>query len=333
MPAPWFSATVDGLTPVLGVSYVSSAPVTSQRGVDDSEIVNAGVDGEVCPVRDSGSAGFSFRLESPTVSAPELRLVGASSANRLRMTKLTPGSSGTTYQFQYWTGSAWVAIGSSFSLASSLVWYHLRVEWSGYGTSSGSVSYRIFLDGGEAVIASGSITGLNFTGLTGIVQAAWRALRGGQPSRVSNVFLVDNGGDSSYVYNTVANANGADADGTGDFNSINGPTGTTYDSTFISLPASGNRRSVKNTTNRNYNSRTVRAVSVNCRLRRGATGPTQVRVYLTIGGTRYYHPTTLTLGTAFQSYCMVWETDPSTSAPWTLTNAQAASLEWGWEVV
>lgn len=332
MPEPWFASTLDGLTPVLGPFTNTSGTVTTQRGVGDQSIRNGGADGPVLPVRTSGSAGWSFRLDISSVSSPEFNLFGASSANRIRLTKLTPGSDGTTYQFQYWTGSAWVAIGANINLSLSNLYYQVRVEWSGYGTASGSISYRIFMDGGEGVVASGSVTGLNFTSLTGIVQFSWRALRGGQPTRISACFIADNGGDSSYVYTTVANDNGSDTEGTGDFNSVN-TLGGAYDATFISLPTSGLRRSIRNSANRNYDNRVVRAVAVNVRLRRGSTGPTQARVYLTIGGTRYYHPTTLSLGTAFQSYCMVWETDPSTSAAWSLTNAQASSLEWGVEAV
>lgn len=330
MPAPWFASTLDAMVPI-GISQVTTGPITSARGVQNPQAAGAGAQSPILDTRDTGVAGFAFRNQIANTSEARVELLGASDSNRIRLVKTTPNGASIEYRVEYWTGSAWVLIGSVFNIA-SLTWYQARFEWSGYGTSSGSVSFRIFVDAGEAPIASGSATGLDFTGLTGIVRIRFTDPRGGQPSQFSAAFVADDNGDSSYVYTSVANANGADTGGTGDFNSIN-TTGGAYDSTFISLGTSGLRRSVKNTANRNYDNRTVRAVAVNARLRRGATGPSQARVYLTIGGTRYYHPTTLSLTTSFEPYCMVWETDPSTSSAWTLTNAQAASLEWGIEAV
>jgi hypothetical protein len=332
MPAPWFASTIDAMTPIGFVDVNNGGPVTSSRGVLSSTAL-AGAQSPVLPNRDAGSAGFSIRGEDTLVSEGKVELLGSTDSDRIRLWKTSPGVFGTEYRVEYWDGSAWVVIGSPFEIDLNFTWYQVRIEWSGYGTSSGSVSYRVFLDAGESLISSGSASGLNFTSLTGIVRMRYLETFGTvYPSLFSTAFVADDNGDSSYVYTSVADDDGADTGGTGDFNSINS-TGSTYDSTFISLPVSGDRRSVKNTVARDYDNRTVRAVSVNVRLRRGATGPTDADVYLTIGGVRYYHPTTLTLTTSFESYCMVWETDPSTSAAWSLTNAQAASLEWGVEAV
>lgn len=335
MAEPWFSSTIDGMAPLLSgnpTSTAASLAVTAQRGILAPASVGNGAISPVLPVRTSGNAGAAILLSNAAVSEPNVELLGAGLTNKLRFTKVAPGVNGTVYIFQYWDGSAWVNVGSSFDLGNSSLVTQLRFEWSGYGTSSGAVSIRVFRDAGEALVAARSVTGLNFTSHSGIVQMRVLEARGGQPSNFSTMFVCDADGDSSYVYNNVGNANGADTGGTGTFASIN-DVGANYDTSFISLPSSGNRRSVKNTADRVYDNRTVRAVAVNVRLRRGATGVTQARVYLTIGGTRYYHPTTLTLTTSFEPYCMVWETDPSTSSAWTLTNAQAASLEWGVEAV
>lgn len=330
MPEPWFASTLDGITPVAAAGVVNAGlPVTAARGFSAGFTTSSGAESPILPVRTSGGAGASFALDSVSgASGVLLTYFGASSSNRIRIVRTAAVN---IHAFQYWDGAAWVQVGATFALVDSTV-YQARIEWSGYGTANGAVSCRVFTDAGEALIASRSATGLNFTSLSGIVQVTARSAIGSQTVRYSVLFVCDSDGDTSYVYNNVANANGSDTGGTGDFNSVNS-LGTTYDSTFISLPTSGLRRSVKNTADRNYAGRTVRAMSVNVRLRRGATGPSQARVYLTIGGTRYYHPTTLSLTTSFTSYNMIWETDPSTSATWTLTNAQASSLEWGVEAV
>lgn len=332
MPEPWFSSTLDGMLPIGTSTPVSTAPVTAARGVESARVAGTGAQSPVLPERTSGDAGFAVMNYNAFSSEARVELLGAGDSNRIRLVKTTPGSNSTQYRMEYWNGTSWTIVGSVFDLNASATWYQVRIQWSGYGTSSGSVSFRVFADAGETLIASGSASGLNFTSLSGIVRIRYTDPRGAGNSYFSAAFIVDSGGDTSYVYTNVANADGSDTNGTGGFGSINS-TGSTYDSTFISLPASGDRRSVKNTADRNYNNRTVRAVSVSARLRRGATGPSQARVYLTIGGIRYYHPTVLSLTTSFVSYSLVWENDPSTSAPWTISSAQAASLEWGVEAV
>lgn len=333
MPEPWFASTLDGLTPI-SVSIPSSAAnvntVTTQRGVFFTTTAGVGARSPLLPVRNSGSAGLAYNRGGNTNFRTLITYTAADGSNRFRVVD----NVGATSEFQYWDGSSWVRIGDTFSFTIAAV-FQVRFEWSGYGTNSGAISIRIFADAGEAPLATRSISGLDFTGVSGIarVEVLQIATGGGTAGSVAAFFIADDNGDASYVYQDVANADGSDTNGTGTFASVN-TTGANYDASFISLPNSGNRRSVKNTANRNYGNRTVRAVAVNARLRRGATGVSQARVYLTIGGIRYYHPSTpLTLTTSFESYTFVWESDPSTGAGWTLTGAQAASLEWGVEAV
>lgn len=330
MPEPWFAATLDGMTPIGASSPVATSPVTAARSVAAAN-AGAGAQSPILPERVAGDAGFTFRNQVVQTSESRVELLGAGASNRIRVVKTTPGSGNSTeYRVEYWNGAAWVIIGSVFSLTVSGAWYQFRLSWSGYGTAAGTISYRCFADAGEAPVASGSISGLDFTALSGIVQMRYTDPRGGQPSQFSAAFICDDNGDPSYVYNSVANAEGADTGGTGGFASVNS-TGTGYDSTFISLPTAGLRRSIKNTAARNYNARTVRAVSVAARLRRGASGPTSAAVYLTIGGTRYFHPNVQLLTTSFESYTFVWETNPATGLAWDTADAEAAALEWGVE--
>lgn len=328
MAEPWFAATLDGLTPASNPAVSNSnLPVTVQRGISFSAAAVSAIS-PVLPERTSGSAGCAIDRANATGSRVLFQLLGSSGSNRIRI--IHPSSSVDESFVEYWDGSSWVAIGAGFPLSTDA--NQVRIEWSGYGTSSGAISARIFKDAGESLVASRSASGLNFTSLSGITQLSVGLVANGSQIDYSAMFVADDNGDTSYVYQSVANANGADTGGTGSFSSIN-TTGTGYDSTFISLNTAGLRRSVKNSAARNYDSRSVRAVAINARLRRGATGPTRATLYLTIGGTRYYHPNVQLLTTSFESYTFVFENDPSTSAPWTTSAAEAASLEWGVEAV
>lgn len=330
MAEPWFSATLDGMTPLSTVSVANATFIgaTTQRAIGGFLAAGQGAESPILPVRDSGSAGFNLSIGNNSTDRVAVTFKAADGTDRLRVALINTAQTA----FQYWDGSTWVTIGSVFDATSALNLY--RIEWSGYGTSSGSFSMRVVNEAGEAPIATRSVSGINLTGLSGIAQVQILCTNrgGGSLPGGGAFFIADSDGDASYVYNNVANADGADTGGTGNFNSVNS-TGNTYDATFISLPTAGLRRSIKNTADRNYAGRTIRAVSVNARLRRGTTGPTRARIYLTIGGVRYYHPNTQLLTTAFVSYTFVFETNPATGAGWELSAAQAASLEWGVEAV
>lgn len=327
MPEPWFASTIDGMTPVGSASVDGSGVSTTTRSAGNmSSAANIARSPEL-PSRDAGNAGFAFVTNSVNDAWGVLVLLtGGILSNRIRIVR-----TGATNQhaFQYWNGSAWVNIGATFALAGGTA-YQCRVSWSGYGTSAGVISARLFLDAGEALVAERSASALDFSSLTGINRIEVSTSVNSQAMRYSAIFVCDDNGDTSYVYTNVANAEGADTGGTGGFASVN-TTGTNYDATFISLPTAGLRRSIKNTANRNYGGRTVRAVAVNARLRRGASGPTRAAVYLTIGGTRYFHPNVQLLTTAFESYTFVWETNPATGLAWNTADAEAASVEWGVE--
>lgn len=333
MPAPFFASTLDGMIPVgnpaINDAAVSTS-VTVQRGYETGT-ANHGARSPVLPLRTSGSAGCAIRKKDQTYSRPSFVLISNTGVDLIRVQQVNPAAASDDIVLQYWNGSSWITVGASFNMGSDV--NHFRIDWSGYGTSSGSITMRAFKDAAEEVIAERSVTGINFSALPGIAQVFAGCPVGGSSTIFSAIFVSDSGGDTSYVYNNVANANGADVGGTGDFNSVSNTSGSTYDSTFVSLNTAGLRRSFRNTAARNYDNRGVRAVSISARLRRGTTGPTRATLYLTIGGTRYYHPNVQLLATSFESYTFVWETNPATGAPWLASEVQAASLEWGVEAV
>lgn len=330
MAEPWFASTLDAMTPIGAINVASASWIgaTAQRAIGPVSTSGQGASSPILPVRTSGESGFNWSVGNNSADRTSITYKAADGSNRLRVAAIAANQ----VAFQYWNGSAWVDIGSTFDPGTTLNLY--RISWSGYGTASGSFTLRAVVEAGEAPIVQRSVSGIDLTGISGIAQVEFFCTNrgGGNQPGLGAIFVVDSDGDASYVYNNVANAEGADTGGTGGFASVNS-TGSTYDSTFISLPTAGLRRSIKNTANRNYAGRTVLAVAVNARLRRGTTGPTRARIYLTIGGTRYYHPNTQLLTTAFESYSFVFETNPATGVAWELADAQAASLEWGVEAV
>ena len=323
MTAPVFATSFAGLNPVAGTaSMEASGTATTDRQThfgtttDDIRLTGSG--------RTSGSAGFHARRSASGTSFNwELRDNAGNSVFRVNQ------SASNTFQFQYWNGSAWTNIGGTWTWTTA-IYVQFRVDFAGLGGASGSATWRMFTDSGETDLGTGTASGLNFSSMANVAEAKATYNASGDV-RYGGVFIRDGSGAATYVYSNVPTADGADVDGTGTFASID-DTGASYDTDFISLPASGNRRSVKNSEASSYDGRTVKAIGFPARLRCGATGPTQCKPYLKIGGTRYYYGT-VTLTTSFTSYVFVWETDPSTSAAWTLTAAQAAAMEYGIEVV
>ncbi|MBU3992582.1 MAG: hypothetical protein KKA12_08585 [Alphaproteobacteria bacterium] len=236
------------------------------------------------------------------------------------------------FQLQYWNGSGWTAVGAGGTITTGSL-YRFTVEFSNLGNAStGALRFMIFRDSTDIVELDVSATGLNLSACTDI--AKFRDYGTGSTiDTLTEAFLKDGSGASAYCYGSVPTAAGTDnTDGTGAYTAVDDGNVTNPDSDVISLPASGNKRSYK-TAARNFSGRACKGVTREIRMRCGATGPTQVKPYLLIGGTRYYHASSpVTLTTIFVDYQFTWELDPSTGAAWA-ANAESANLEWGVEVV
>jgi len=67
----------------------------------------------------------------------------------------------------------------------------------------------------------------------------------------------------------------------------------------------------------------VKAVGTNTRVRRGDTGPQSVNALIRSARTDY-NKSDVAVSPAIDSINAIWETDPATSAPWTIENANLA---------
>lgn len=124
-------------------------------------------------------------------------------------------------------------------------------------------------------------------------------------------------------------ADGTDTGGIGGVANVNAAALT--DSTWIEFAAAGDRRSFVAAAR--SLTQMIKGVTASVRaMRVDATGPQRIRPYLLISGVRYFGPSFL-LTTGLAPYQHTWETNPATGAAWTNAEANAASLEFGWEAV
>lgn len=335
MPAPWMAYHFDALNFLSGAGTLStsSSPASGRQSSSIISSTTISWRSKQQPSRTSGCAGINALIASSSSSLGGVFvLLDSSLGNVLRVAQTATNR----LNLQYWNGSAWVTIGSGvsgYTNTSNSNSVRITVDFDGLGTASGSATMRVYEDSADTLLGTVTGTGLPFSSLANV---AYYLLPTKGTSLVNSTehFLADGSAETMYRYGSRPTADGADTDGTGGWADLNDASLSALDTTFVSLPSSGNRRSAKNSTARDYNGRGVRAVGFGARLRCGATGPTQVRPYLTVGGTRYYHPSApVTLNTSFESYSFTWEQNPATTADWTTADAQAASLEYGIEVV
>lgn len=284
--------------------------------------------------RTQGGSGFT-RNHNPSIPSGNNLASWLNSAGIEVVRVRTTGAQ--TFQLQFWNGSTWTAVGSAVTVAggsTTAFLYRWQLDFSGLGTGSGSLALRALVNDSEVVAMDVSGSGLDLTSATNIDR-----LRLFSPGSTSNywfseAFIKDGSAMSALVYSRTVNANGTDVDGTGSYTAIDDNSTFTPDTDFVTLSAAGNRQSTRAAA-RSFMGRNVKGVGFEARLRCGATGPTQVKPYLKISGTRYYWNggTAVTLTTAFADYWFGWETDPSTGAAWGATNAESVNLEFGIEVV
>ncbi|AMK19324.1 hypothetical protein [Sphingobium sp. MI1205] len=245
-----------------------------------------------------------------------LRVKDSSGNNVFQIYTNSPG----VFFAQYWNGSAWVTVGSSWTITSGQTSYAIYLKTGASGTSC------IVLTNGT-IVASGSIG----TATVNVKTLVWGTPDNNLAGYFSEI-AVDNANLSlvgCYVETEAPTGAGGDATGTGAYTDVD--EAVINDADVITFGAAGDRNSFTSPA-RTSTLSLVRGVGVAARAKRDASGPQKMKFYLKIGGTRYYSPD-ITLTTGFAAYQYVWATNPSTSAAWTSTDANAAGLEWGIEAV
>jgi len=223
-----------------------------------------------------------------------------------------------TVQFQYWNGSAWTNIGSTYAFASSSVNYRCDL----HVVPGASGSFEFYVNGVSVLTGSASMTAF----------ASLRKFRHGplgSTQYISEIVIASESTVAHRVKTVPPTANGTDTDGTGAITTINEAVMST--ATYLELSTAGHKRSWVNA-NPSLTGN-IRAVSVTAyAMRVDATGPQKIKPYVLISGTRYYG-TTFTLTTGFLPYQYVWELNPATGVAWTAANVNSTAFEKGWEAV
>lgn len=280
--------------------------------------------------RTTGTFGMARGWSSIPTSAVVATLLNDAGTEVIRLI----GATGPVIKLQFWNGASWTDVGSMTGLSASDDQQRYYIEFDGLGTSSGLLRYRT-ISSADVLVGTVQGTGLNLTSVTNV--AAIRIYTGlngfSDDNEIGEIFLKDGIGSTAiYVYGQRPNANGTDnTDGTGSYTDVDDTSGLGL-TDFITLPSAANKRSFKSAA-RSFGGRFVKGVSASFLVRRGATGPTGVKAYLLIGGTRYYHPVgTVTLpDTNWHARTFDWELNPVTSAPWLEADAADANLEYGLE--
>lgn len=238
-----------------------------------------------------------------------------------------------TLQLQYWNGSTWVGIGAAQVVTADLV-IRAHMVYSGLGTSSGSISLVYINLTSGLPVATWSATGLDLTACTNISRHNLFRTSLGTMSVGEYVSSGNEDLSASVCHTVVGNATGSDNTGaTGTFAAFDegaANQNSVDDADFLQLSSVGSRYSFTAPA-RDFAGRTVRTLCISYRARRGSSGPQTIRPYIKIGGTRYYAADQVLTTNFTSGYQAFWDVNPATGLMWTAAEAQAASLEFGFE--
>lgn len=327
MPDPLVTASLDSWTPVVGAAQVLSNAPSSVANRHAAITTGGTIQTKMQTGRTNGGA-LILLIKNITTTGKTwwmLRSTGGVGVIRLQTV------SGTQSQVQRWDGATWQAIGASFN-TETVAWVNWRVDFTGLGTATGTITWSAETDGAGVVIGGGTTGVIDLSAIPNVAQIeADFSTGGGGFHRVATSVIQDSTAISIYAYATAPDADGTDSTGaTGSYTDIDDVTTGLPDVDVISLAATGDRKTVKNVFARNYAGRTVAGVGFPYRASCGGTGPQSARPYLKIGGVRYY-AATQALTTSKDNYFAWWTLDPSTGLPWATADAEDDALEYGLE--
>lgn len=210
----------------------------------------------------------------------------------------------TTVQFQYWNGSAWTSLGSTFSISGSTLFrVDIKIVLN--------TSYEIYVNGTS--IQSGS-------GMSGAPTTITKARFFSPPNTdtfYSQVMIADfDTRDSRWAPLDLNGDSAALTDGTGSYTDIDE---TVLDeSTSVKLTTSGDQRGFTHATFTSPTGYMPAAVVVNARGRINGSGPSDGIVGLyDVTGAAANSGSALGYNTGYEPRGEMWEQDPQAAADWT----------------
>ena len=247
-----------------------------------------------------------------------VRLVNSSGVPVFRVTLV---SGGTTYRADFWNGSAWVTTGSTFILPNaSLTVLDIRL------TCGASGSYEVWINGFVAASVLGTLNAA--VNNVDRVECISGLLSLGD-MYFSQVWASDEPTLGRRLTSNVANANGANNDGTGSFSDTNSMPWNP--DTFRRLPANGNKFTMTHAGRTFPGGYRIVAVGVNGAQRANGGVVANSRPVLRLSSTDY--PGANVAPAPFATFdnrsAPFWFDNPNTAAAW--ANSEFNSLEFGWE--
>ncbi len=231
-----------------------------------------------------------------------------------------------TLQAQYWNGSAWTNIGSTYFLDSTpLNKYDLKIvcgasgSFEFYCTSNMSIEPPLVLSGSASMTSVTNIDRIKAfsTSTSGTLtlnarHSEW--IWGDEPTI-----------GHRYAF-AAPTGNGTDTAGSGAFGDVD--EAVTTDTDLSTLAANGDAETYTHSA-MTLPAGTVKAVQVEARVRNVAGGAQNVKARLRVGGTAYDQASNYSgIGTPFSAYRARWATNPA-GGSWTPTTAGQTSNEFG----
>lgn len=259
---------------------------------------------------------FTFYAASAITSGRTLRQYHNSSGTAVFRIQAT---SADTLQAQYWNGSAWTNIGTTFSTAitSTLRVFDIKIICGGSGSFEWYVGGSLYTSGSASMT---SVTNIDewrgYSTNAGTGEAYFSENIWGDESTIGHRYCIaPPTGDGTYTA------------GSGAFGDVD--EAITNDADFSTLSANGDAETYTHGA-MTLPSGTVKAVQVSARVKNAATGAQNVKARLRLSSTNYDQASNYAgIGAGFTAYRARWGVDPSTSATWTQAAAKATGNEFG----
>jgi hypothetical protein len=230
------------------------------------------------------------------------------------------------FQYQAKVGGALADVGDPFSSVPSQAQLKTRFDIHHNGIAGGKVEVYYGAPGAQTKVLDA--TG-DYSAAGAIVRVYHGAnsVGGGYDTLVAHEIVQSTSTLSSTSEIKPPTSNGTDVDGTGTYADVDEQVYSDADQ--ITLLAVGNHQSFKSAA-RTQTQDVVSGVTLSCRAWYEAGGPTSIKPYLTIGGVRRYGPA-IALDVIALAYQYTFDVNPATGVAFTPAEANAATLEWGWE--
>jgi hypothetical protein len=245
-----------------------------------------------------------------------MTMLNGSGTEVFKLQTSTPTGSGSqTWQLQYWNGSAWTNLGSSFAVNNALQTVDIHLV-----ANSASGSGSVYLSGTQRSTGTADLSSI-----AGVAQIRpYGKQTGIQVSNYFSQLIVASESTIGWRLKTVpATGAGSTSSWTGTFAEIDEIAYSDLDFINSATAAQVQLFSHSTTIPTGYK---VKAAIVTARAKCGSGGPQNIQLALKSGATTYFSATQA-CDEGYLAHVGVWENDPATSAAF--TTSAAAAIQFG----